>query len=79
MPLDGGAEVRGSFAEQDALVHELHDAPARVRLQLQRYPLAAKVEGRVMLLRGYGNSIVAQCGAAFIQAFLEVEGDRDAE
>ena len=33
-----------------------------------------KVEGRVTLLRGYGNAIVAPLAAEFIRAFMEVSG-----
>jgi DNA (cytosine-5)-methyltransferase 1 len=36
------------------------------------FPLAHGVPGRVGLLRGYGNAIVPQVGAAFIRAYLEV-------
>jgi len=32
------------------------------------FPLAGKVEGRVGLLRGYGNAIVPQVAAAFLRA-----------
>jgi len=35
------------------------------------FPLAGKVEGRVVLLRGYGNAICPQVAAAFIRAFME--------
>jgi hypothetical protein len=37
------------------------------------FPLCKKgaVEGHNMLLAGYGNAIVPQCGAAFIEEFLE--------
>jgi DNA (cytosine-5)-methyltransferase 1 len=36
------------------------------------FPLAHGVPGRVGLLRGYGNAIVPQVAAAFLQAYLEV-------
>jgi len=35
------------------------------------FPLAGKVEGRVWLLRGYGNAIVPQVAAAFLRAVLQ--------
>jgi len=37
------------------------------------FPLCKKgsIEGQNMLLAGYGNAIVPQCGAAFIEEFLE--------
>lgn len=39
------------------------------------FPLAHGVPGRVGLLRGYGNAIVPQVAAAFIEAYLEAEFD----
>ena len=38
-----------------------------------RYPLTQEKEGRVILLRGAGNSIVPEVAAAFIRAFLDTE------
>jgi DNA (cytosine-5)-methyltransferase 1 len=35
------------------------------------FPLAGTIPGRVMLLRGYGNAIVPQVAAKFIQAARE--------
>jgi DNA (cytosine-5)-methyltransferase 1 len=35
------------------------------------FPLAGKVEGRVSLLKGYGNAIVPQVAAEFVGAFME--------
>lgn len=37
------------------------------------HPLAHGIPGRVGLLRGYGNAIVAQVAAEFIQAFVEAK------
>jgi DNA (cytosine-5)-methyltransferase 1 len=34
------------------------------------FPLAGKVEGRVGLLKGYGNAIVPQVAAAFLRAIF---------
>jgi len=36
------------------------------------YPLTVKVPGRVALLKGYGNAIVPQVGAAFVKAFMGI-------
>jgi DNA (cytosine-5)-methyltransferase 1 len=36
------------------------------------YPLAHGVPGRVGLLRGYGNAIVPQVAAEFVQAVAEI-------
>lgn len=41
-------------------------------------PLAARLPARVVRLRGYGNSIVPQVGAAFVKAFLETEMEKSA-
>ena len=35
------------------------------------FPLCRKIEGRAALLKGYGNAIVPELAAQFIQAFLE--------
>ena len=35
------------------------------------FPLAGKIEGRVGLLKGYGNAIVPQVAAAFLRAVLQ--------
>jgi len=35
------------------------------------FPVCSKVEGRVMLLKGYGNAIVPQAAAEFVMAFDE--------
>ena len=37
------------------------------------FPLAEKVEGSAVLLKGYGNAIVPQVAAEFIRAFMECE------
>lgn len=36
------------------------------------FPLCGKVEGRTLLLRGYGNAIVPASAAEFVRAFMEV-------
>jgi DNA (cytosine-5)-methyltransferase 1 len=36
------------------------------------FPLAHGIPGRVGLLRGYGNAIVPQAAAAFIDAYLDL-------
>lgn len=40
-----------------------------VRLASAGFPLAGKVPNRIGLLRGYGNAIVPQVAAAFVEAF----------
>jgi len=39
------------------------------------FPLAGKVVNRISILRGAGNAIVPQVAQAFIEAFLDIEGD----
>jgi DNA (cytosine-5)-methyltransferase 1 len=34
------------------------------------FPLTTQTEGRVMLLKGYGNAIVPHCGKTFIDSFI---------
>jgi len=36
------------------------------------FPLAGKIPGRVMLLKGFGNAIVPELAAEFIKAYLAV-------
>ena len=36
------------------------------------FPLSKKIEGRVMLLKGYGNAIVPPVAAEFIGAVMEI-------
>jgi DNA (cytosine-5)-methyltransferase 1 len=50
------------------------DGKAR-RVESGTFPLAHGVSGRVGLLRGYGNAIVPQVAAEFIQAFYEALHD----
>ncbi len=38
---------------------------------LNGMPIAESIPGRVGLLRGYGNAIVPQVAAEFIQAYME--------
>jgi DNA (cytosine-5)-methyltransferase 1 len=35
------------------------------------FPVCAKVEGRVLLLKGYGNAIVPPLAAEFVKCFME--------
>lgn len=44
------------------------------------HPLAVgKFPGRVGMLRGYGNALVAGQAAQFVRAFREVEAEAEAE
>lgn len=53
--------------------HECTDGKFRpVPAEPSLFPLAYGVPSRVGQLRGYGNAIVPQVGAAFVQAFMEV-------
>lgn len=46
---------------------------ARAVMAANSFPLAARIPGRVGLLRGAGNAIVPQVAAAFVRAYLQVE------
>jgi DNA (cytosine-5)-methyltransferase 1 len=54
----------------NAAVVQCRDGKAR-RFEPGSFPLAHGLPGRVGLLRGYGNAIVPQVAAQFIQAFLD--------
>ena len=47
----------------------------RRRIEPGTVPLAHGIPGRVGLLRGYGNAIVPQVAAEFIQAYLEIKSE----
>jgi DNA (cytosine-5)-methyltransferase 1 len=47
------------------------DGTRRASAQPGAFPLATGLSGRVVRLRGYGNSIVPQTAQAFIEAFME--------
>ena len=70
VPASGGVDLRSLWAEFESL--PCQDGWRRV--QPGSFPLADGVPGRVGLLRGYGNAIVPQVGAAFIGAFMESVG-----
>lgn len=65
--------TRGQWQHADWLL--CRDGKARA-VEPGTFPLAHGVPGRVGLLRGYGNAIVAQVGASFVVAFLEAAGLR---
>lgn len=65
----GGRHAIGASWARFEVVH-CRDGKAR-RFEPGSFPLAHGVPGRVGLLRGYGNAIVPQVAAEFIQAFLE--------
>lgn len=51
------------------------DKYRRVPVEPALFPLAARIPGRVGMLRGAGNSIVPQTAAIFIKAYLETESE----
>lgn len=63
------SELRGTLWNAFDLL-PCRDGKSR-RIESGTFPLAHGVSGRVGLLRGYGNAIVPQCAAAFIQAYLD--------
>ena len=63
-----GASPRSFWADSDLV--PCRDGKAR-RVEPGTFPLAHGIPGRVGLLRGYGNAIVPQVAAAFIQAYQE--------
>ena len=78
------APQRQEFSEQHVkqlgdAVSALSQKSARIAELLEMlapfngFPLAHKIPGRVGLLRGYGNAIVPQVAAAFIEAATGVE------
>ena len=80
VPLESEQEADGpsySGAWQDITFIECADGTARPT-QSGLYPLAHGVPNRVGLLRAYGNAIVPQVGAVFIDAAMAViDGERD--
>ncbi len=62
------AGTHGAWSDYDIL--PFRDGKSR-RVESGTFPLAYGVPGRVGLLRGYGNAIVPQVAAEFIQAYLE--------
>lgn len=46
----------------------------RASAEPRAFPLAARLPGRVVRLRGYGNAIVPQLAAVFVRAYLTREG-----
>jgi len=65
---DGPSKHVGAWESYDVL--QCTDGKAR-RVESGTFPLAHGVPGRVGLLRGYGNAIVPQLAATFIEAFNE--------
>lgn len=65
----GDCGSTGNFWSDFDLVY-CTDGKAR-RIEPGTFPLAHGVSGRVGLLRGWGNAIVTQTAATFIQEFLE--------
>lgn len=67
-PGSSGHSIGASWARFEIVY--CRDGKAR-RFEPGSFPLAHGLPGRVGLLRGYGNAIVPQTAAAFIQAFQE--------
>lgn len=67
-----GPENNRAYGVWGCSVREWEDGIRR-RVEPGTFPLAHGFPGQVGLLRGYGNAIVPQVGAAFIKAFLEAE------
>jgi DNA (cytosine-5)-methyltransferase 1 len=67
-----GLLQRGCFWS-DAIWHQCRDGKQR-RISPERgvFPLAPRIPGRVLLLKGYGNSIVPPLAADFIRAYTEL-------
>lgn len=64
-----GSDADGpNFWSRYSVAH-CRDGKAR-RFEPESFPLAHGVQGRVGLLRGYGNAIVPQVAARFIRAFV---------
>ena len=63
-----GVTAGGRFWDPSDVVH-CRDGKTR-RIEPGTFPLAHGVPGRVGLLRGYGNAIVPQVAAEFLQAFM---------
>lgn len=43
--------------------------------EIEGFPLTKETEGRVMLLKGYGNAIVPQVAAEFVRSFIDAKHD----
>lgn len=73
----GQADQFGVGSAWGAAAHvECRDGKVRrIPTEPAFFPLAHGVQGRVGLLRGYGNAIVPQTAAAFIQASFEALND----
>lgn len=67
-PGNGGHVIRASWARFETVL--CRDGKTR-RFESGSFPLAYGLPGRVGLLRGYGNAIVPQLAAEFIQAACE--------
>jgi DNA (cytosine-5)-methyltransferase 1 len=70
--LEGRSERRDRADQRSAWASELVDCRDGKRRPVEpgTFPLAHGVPHRVGLLRGYGNAIVPQVAAAFIEAYL---------
>ncbi len=73
--ISGGTRIErlGGSAWSNFDIIPCRDGKAR-RIESGTFPLAHGVSGSVGLLRGYGNAIVPQVAARFIEAWLEARG-----
>lgn len=58
------------FGMADGLSESMDGGRAAGISETEGFPLTTQKEGRAMLLKGYGNAIVPQVAAEFVQAFL---------
>jgi len=73
----GGAAESAGFWDDARLVACRDGKTRRIPTEPAFFPLAHGLPARVALLRGYGNAIVPQVAAEFIQAFYETQEDQD--
>ena len=62
----------GMDALRDSCGGQNEEEKDEIMKAIESFPLAGKVPGRVMLLKGSGNAIVPQVAAEFIRAVNEV-------
>ena len=63
------------FSLADGLPEGVDGGRATGISETEGFPLTKETEGRVMLLRGYGNAIVPQVAAEFVRSFVDAKSD----